>query len=155
MLGRLTEPDHRWLMFVSRSMPIVVIVFLVLSAAAHAQEISVLRPEQPEMEPLQAAANPGPAESAVTQKPREPAAPALPTTPAAAAQPPSADPATATEPLQTVEPADLSRDEQLVRRERAQRQFLNLYDGGNYEQSIFFANEVVNLTREIFGDRSI
>jgi len=32
-------------MFVSRSMPIVVSMFLVLSAAAHAQEISVLGPE--------------------------------------------------------------------------------------------------------------
>ncbi len=155
MLGRLTEPDHRWLMFVSRSMPIVVIVFLVLSAAVHAQEISVLGPEQPETEPLPAAADPGPAESTVSQKPLKPAAPALPTTPAMTAQPPTADQATATEPPQTVAAAEPTRDERLIGRDRAQRQFLKLYDDGNYEQSIFFANQVVDLTREIFGNRSI
>ncbi len=136
-------------------MPIVVILLLVLSAAVYAQEISVLEPEQPETEPVPALTDPGPADTELSQTPLKPAAPALPAPPAAAAQPPSADQATVTEPPQTVAAAELSRDEPLARRERAYRQFLKLYDDGNYEQSIFFANEVVNLTRDIFGNRAI
>ena len=72
----------------------------------------------------------------------------LPATPEAAVQP-------AGEQLQTVDPTGLTGDERQIRRDRAQRQFLTLYDDRNYQQSIFFANRVVELTREIFGNNSI
>lgn len=79
----------------------------------------------------------------------------LPATPETAAQPARAEQTSASEQLQTVGPAELTSDERFIGRDRAQRQFLVLYDDGNYEQSIFFANRVVELTGEIFGDSSI
>ena len=72
----------------------------------------------------------------------------LPAIPESAAQPVG-------EQVQTVDPAGLAGDELHIRRDRAQRQFLTLFDDGNYQQSIFFANRVVELTREIFGNSSI
>ena len=128
---------------------------LAQEASTTANVTSISEPEQPETDSIPALADPGPADTALRQTPPKPAATTLPAPPAAAAQPPSADQATATKPLQTVDAAELSRDEPLARRERAHRQFLKLYDDGNYKQSIFFAAEVVDLTREIFGNRSI
>jgi TonB family protein len=79
----------------------------------------------------------------------------LPAAPDAAAPPASAEQTGAGEQPQTVDPAGPTGDELQIRRDRAQRQFLTLYDDGNYEQSIFFANRVVELTRETFGNSSI
>ncbi|MEE9510641.1 MAG: tetratricopeptide repeat protein, partial [Gammaproteobacteria bacterium] len=78
-----------------------------------------------------------------------------PTAPEAAVQPAGAEQTRASEQLQTVDPAGLAGDELHIRRDRAQRQFLTLYDDGNYQQSVFFANRVVELTREIFGNGNI
>ena len=78
-----------------------------------------------------------------------------PTAPEAAVQPAGAEQPRASEQLQTVDPAGLAGDELHIRRDRAQRQFLTLYDDGNYQQSVFFANRVVELTREIFGNGNI
>ena len=79
----------------------------------------------------------------------------LPTEPEATVQPAGAEQTRASEQLQTVDSAGLAGDELHIRRDRAQRQFLTLYDDGNYQQSVFFANRVVELTREIFGNGNI
>ena len=128
---------------------------LAQKASTTANATSIAEPEQPESHNIPVLAYSGPAGTTLSQTLLKPAATALPAPPAAAAQPPYADQATAIGPPQTVDAAELSRVEPLARRERAHRQFLKLYDDGNYERSIVFAAEVVDLTREIFGKRSI
>ena len=128
---------------------------LAQKASTTANATSIAEPEQPESHNIPVLANPESTDNALNQTSLTPAITTLPTPPAAAAQPPYADKASAIEAPQIVDATEPSRDQRLERRERAHRQFLKLYDDGNYERSIVFAAEVVNLTREIFGKRSI